>query len=459
MTLPSSLMLGRSAFDEYRDQQQQHHMEGQKSDSKLNRGGGRRQSNSPAVTRGRHRRSILGSRKSAGTTAGGGGPPKQDKQDRQDAAAARAAGRKGSFAQVSISGVKRLSHRLPLRKRHSQMQAGPLPAGAPPARQQRSPLSPMRRQVSCAVSESAAATFGGAAAAETGAARAAGKRKLSLAQCAAPSSPSPTSSSPPPPSLPPAATANDAATEAALVASATAAAAAAASSQEHSRDPIELGRQILDAYLAAKRQQELEQEEQERRRQEAAAAEAGEAKDGSPGAPGGHEEPTAAATKAGRHSDLRAPGAKQHQPLVKTPSSSRKSFRDFKHISRRLFMRHSSSKSIQVQQQSSITSAGGGSVSSLQQAAFKRLNSGAGAGDVAGSAGRLSSIETKHSVDVQYRSQNIAEAQQPKGRRLLRIKRSETVFEAATTAGSTNNPEVGGAGKLASQPSANLRRG
>lgn len=214
------------------------------------------------------------------------------------------ASRKGSIAQASISGVIRLSHRLSIRKRHSNMNAGEA------------------------------------------------RRRGSSSACAPPVSK--------------------------LV-------SLVQGPGGDRADPLQVGQQILDAYLADQRQRELQEEEQRR------------------AAPGAADTTGPTAGGATGADQQQQPGAGQRQPNAKGALSSRKSFKDFKHISRRLFMRHSSSKILQ--QQLSSTSSG----------------------DMR--------ADNSRSLDKPSEPAAQAGAGHERRRHLLKIKRSETVFEAATSSG------------------------
>lgn len=146
------------------------------------------------------------------------------------------------------------------------------------------------------------------------------------------------------------------------------------------RNLMQVGQQILDAYLTQQQRKKEQLEEEERKQREV-------------------EE------LANQSNRQQAKGETGQQPIVKI-SSTRKSFKDFKHISRRIFMRRSSSKILQKQQSSSSTN------SALQQ----------------------------QQQQPQQQQQTKTGNEKDKSRRtLLKIKRSETVFE---TTCATTNPTI-----------------
>lgn len=179
--------------------------------------------------------------------------------------------RKGSIAQVSMSGVKRLSHKLSIKKRHSNK---PQPAM-------------MGRRSSGLSSGSANSQTPQLVAAAQGRHR---KTLMSKQQ-------------------------------------------SSLSSADKQSNPIQVGKQILDAYLAVQRRRQLEAQLEA----EKAAAEEGAEKSSEP------------QRSSAANSELAARDAQQQQPsrsafVRGSGNSTRKSFKDFKHISRRIFAWQSSSK-------------------------------------------------------------------------------------------------------------------
>lgn len=242
--------------------------------------------------------------------------------------------RKGSIAQVSISGVMRLSHKLSIKKRHSNLSSSNVPASS-------SPSSAWRRK------------DGGNKSAGSNKHHAIISRQQSMATTVVGIS---------------------------------------------DKDPMEVGQQILNAYLVEQRQRELEQE-QERLKEEERKRKAAE------------ENKRQHSTTS---SEQNLPAGQQQaqikqQPIVKV-SSTRKSFRDFKHISRRIFMRHSSSK-VLVPNLTSNTPTTTSTDSPTSSA-----------------HGQQQAVLGQQSWDVSsYKSDK------DKRRNLLKIKRSETVFETTQT--------------------------
>lgn len=200
----------------------------------------------------------------------------------------------------------------------------------------------------------------------------------------------------------------------------------ASSSHAALEDPLRLGQQILDAYLEQQRQRELEEREQKRRDAEKRAAE------------------LAAATPTNQNSSSSGDPQQQQQqqarqPIVKVSlsSSTRKSFKDFKHISRRIFMRHSSSnKMVQQAAKSPLALSAGSSCSSASS-----VNLGSASSPGAGHQQQPQPHQQRQQVQHQASSP-------PKRRNVLKIKRSETVLE--TRSGSSPSS------RLSHQLSANI---
>ena len=163
-------------------------------------------------------------------------------------------------------------------------------------------------------------------------------------------------------------------------------------------DPLAVGQQILDAYLLAQRKREAQaaQSPEEPQRSGSQASESLQQAAGE-----------AAAPKARQQAQQQQ---QQQPPIVRMQSVTRKSFRDFKHISRRLFMRHSSSKTLH----SSHSTASSQDVPPNSQAATPLQPA----------------TKTQSSGGPSSALTNAAHR-----RHLLKIKRSETVFE--TTASSS----------------------
>lgn len=160
--------------------------------------------------------------------------------------------------------------------------------------------------------------------------------------------------------------------------------------QQSTSDPMQVGQQILNAYLIQQRQRELEEEERKRKQEEEEKSK---------------RKSVDAETAIGANQESTGQSGQQPSgPTGKQTTSnkiSRKSFKDFKHISKRIFMRHSSSKMLQQRQGSSS-----GTDSQHQQS----IDSSSGlAGERAGGGNSA-------------------------GRKVLKIKRSETVFETTNTA-------------------------
>lgn len=185
--------------------------------------------------------------------------------------------RKGSIAQVSISGVMRLSHKLSIKKRHSNLSTSTAAS--------RNVVSGTRNGSIASSSTSTSHKH-----------HALISRQQSMA----------TSTIPKPISA--------------------------------DTDPMEVGQKILNAYLIQQRQRELEEEKERLRKEELEKQAAKESKRRSE-----QFNSTSPSTITGGDNQSEAHNSGKQQPIVKV-SSTRKSFRDFKHISRRLFMRNPSSK-------------------------------------------------------------------------------------------------------------------
>lgn len=197
-------------------------------------------------------------------------------------------------------------------------------------------------------------------------------------------------------------------------------------------DPLAVGQQILNAYLVAQRQRELEEEERRRREQmeRQAAMEEVKRSSGGPGSGSASADtPSAGAGQAGI-SGQQSTDSSQHQQSggqqvnqQQSPShqtrgeSRRKSFRDFKSISRRLFMRASSSKLLQ---QTSSVSSTATTLPSYQESMCSSSGGIATTGGHMGASKQISGISSQ---------------QPPPSRRrnLLKIKRSETVNESSSS--------------------------
>lgn len=246
--------------------------------------------------------------------------------------------RRGSIAQVSLSGMKRLSHRLSMKKRHthSSMQTKSVLVGqatdfySSGSRAEFEQPRGRARGASVVSAASGALTlFGG------------GKSPISK--------------------------------------------------QASSTDPMQVGQQILNNYLLEQRQRELERQEEERRQ---LASESAQRK--STDLPATANNPSSSMdNQAAKESQCSREGTVVAAAARQSVKSSRKSFKDFKHISRKIFKRHSSSNKM-LQQQSNAPLAAMASSSAILD----------------------------RSVDL-----NLKKAD----KKLLKIKRSETVFETTAT--------------------------
>jgi len=157
------------------------------------------------------------------------------------------------------------------------------------------------------------------------------------------------------------------------------------------RTQTQVGQQILDAYLVQQRQRELELEElrlaeeaklrSEQKRSESASSVGQQA---------------AGALQQQQQQQLQQRA--DRQPVAKS-SSNRKSFKDFRHISRRIFMRHSSNK--------------------LLQQSFNTMSSNRDGSENGNDQSCASGDQSSNAKD------------KDKGRGRLKIKRSETVFESS----------------------------
>lgn len=272
--------------------------------------------------------------------------------------------RKGSIAQVSISGVMRLSHKLSIKKRHSNLSAS----------------------ASTSSKNVVSGRNGSIAAALTHKHHAVISRQQSMATSVLPK---PISGD---------------------------------------KNPMEVGQKILNAYLVQQRQRELEEEQERLRKEEQERQAAKESKRRS--------EQYSSQVATSTSGEQQQSAAKQ-QPIVKV-SSTRKSFRDFKHISRRIFMRHPSSKMLTATTSLSSTPISTAVTTTTTtppppSSSPTAITTTTPTGSFVTAAAATSSatvpgnqaIIGQRSVDVSSHKSS----DKDKRRNLLKIKRSETVFE------------------------------
>lgn len=181
----------------------------------------------------------------------------------------------------------------------------------------------------------------------------------------------------------------------------------ARSDEKQGNDPMLLGRQILDAYLDEQRQREAIEAQKALEQAKLAGEDSNPTVNvGDSGANLAHDTTIA----SGSSYDTQKTTGSRKQSLIKG-SSSRKSFKDFKHISKRIFNRHSSSKNLQSQQ--SETSQSG--------------QSGSGVGSNSHSpSGATAGAMISGTVDKEKKRNSEA------NRSVFKIKRSETVIETST---------------------------
>lgn len=271
--------------------------------------------------------------------------------------------RKGSIAQVSISSVVRLSHKLSIKKRHSNLIDGGSSAES------------RRRRSSAATS--IGSLFGSHARVQS---------RPNLCNKTAPNG------------------------------------------AEPEQDPLQVGQQILNDYLERQRQREADESRdraealQDSQAQQQQAALDNDRKSSA----------TLAACELGRTGpDLQA---HERQQLAKSSSStSRKSFRDFKHISRRLFMRHSSSKLVQ----SSVTDLGSAVSATPTASTADTANSAVATKPISGASlvqtASLTFGVNNQPISSSALSSNAGEILREKRRNLFRIKRINTINNVLDT--------------------------
>lgn len=301
--------------------------------------------------------------------------------------------RKGSIAQVSISGVMRLSRKLSIKKWHSNITGANNNSAAN----------------ATTISGGSAAVFAAAAAAAASTTSSSSRARASLVS-----------------------TGSSGTCIGSLVNSASSRhqSVVGAAGINNTRDPVQLGQQILNAYLIQQRQRELEEEQERIRREELARA---STTIGSSVSTNLDQTNT-----TGQASNNPMQQQQQHllqrttttttcQPIVKI-SSTRKSFRDFKHISRKIFMRgHSSNKVLQQTLSMGPTIAPSGAGVSLHQEQ-KDFNSNNNNNNKSPSPNN--SLDSQTTVNTREKSSR---------RNILKIRRSETVFEATTNVSSQSN--------------------
>lgn len=215
--------------------------------------------------------------------------------------------------------------------------------------------------------------------------------------------------------------------------------------QSDQKDPMQVGQQILEAYLVDQRQRELEEAEQ--RRRQAAEEEAKRR--------ASREQAAELAASLGlspqpdmplaRHGNNKPQQQQQQRQPISKVSASRKSFKDFKHISRRIFMRHPSGSKMPLQQQhSSASSSSFSAISPLLTGAVMNPSST----QTSQQTGPPTTVVASGSLGLKPTDKD---RDKDKRRSVLKIRRSETVFETAGISSSTAQDR-----RLLQQLSANL---
>lgn len=211
--------------------------------------------------------------------------------------------------------------------------------------------------------------------------------------------------------------------------------------QSDQKDPMQVGQQILEAYLVEQRQRELEEAEQRRRQAAEEEAKRRASREQAAELAASLGQP---AQPEARHGNNKA--QQQRQPILKV-SASRKSFKDFKHISRRIFMRHPSASKTPLQQQhSSASSSSFSAISPLLTGAAMNPSST----QTSQPSGPPTTVVASGSVGLKPTDKD-RDKDKDKRRSVLKIRRSETVFETAGISSSATQDR-----QLLQQLSANL---
>lgn len=266
--------------------------------------------------------------------------------------------RKGSIAQVSISSVMRLSHKLSIKKRHSNL----IEAS--------SSAETRRRRNSAATSVSALFRTNSRAQTKSSS----GSKNL-------------------------------------------------LDKTDSQRDPLQVGQQILNDYLERQRQREADEFRANQLRQTQLEFDEQQAVVCTDRKLSGA---TASAHPESSRGDQQA---LERQQLAKSISStSRKSFRDFKHISKRLFMRHSSSRLVQSPVADAIVIAAPSTVTTSEVACTPKVFK------PGQSLAQTSSLTFAANDQPSGLGLYTGETLKDKRRKLFKIKRSETVVESSSEA-------------------------
>lgn len=180
-------------------------------------------------------------------------------------------------------------------------------------------------------------------------------------------------------------------------------------------DPIRLGKQILDAYLIE--QKKREELEAQRAKEEAEARREASSPNVDPNqAPRLHSQPKQSVSNNSNNNNIISSANLAQDPNQSSSgkqdkfskgSNSRKSFKDFRNISKRIFSRHSSSKQLQSQQSDSFQGQQTSNTSSIPPSTADK-----------------NVIETKKGHDTKSRS-------------VFKLKRSETVMETPGSPGTS----------------------